>query len=263
MPDLMIVSKAERTPGYCFWCHGTTGPFVDTIRDVLPHGRVYFCIGTPQRPGCVTQMASAIGYAAPEVVAELDAMLGDAHAEIERLERGVTVGRPIEYGELSFELRKHEARIVARLQGEDPDEAEAAVEPEAAPAPELVVGRGTILLEDVEPPAPAEPPMPRGALREPLPEDPDRAEVEAAPEARAPDPRRAAMEAARARATGALDPGEVTVADGASMAELDAAYSEGPEAAPEHVRQALAGAVEERTGVAPPPSQQARQRRRR
>lgn len=264
MPEYLIVPTAERRPGACLLCQSTAGPFVDLLLDTLHAGRLYLCIGS-HGTGCAPQMAAKMGWASPEQWAALNQILLEAEGEIEELTAGVTVGRPIEIGELSFELAKLEARVVARLRDEDPIEAErAVVPPVAAPRPDLA-GRGTILLEDAPESEPAVH-VPPGAMRPPVELDPDtlaaQAEAQAGEAIVAADPRLRAMEAARARgADGGPQTGAEPPPEGLSMAEADAAFSSGPEDAPPEVRQALAGMVAERTGVAPPAEKPGRRRR--
>ena len=75
MSEFRRVQHAEHSPTTCAFCGTHNGPFIDTQFELIAFGRVYVCMSSAEKSGCVRQMARFDGMVEAE-------MLDDALAEI-------------------------------------------------------------------------------------------------------------------------------------------------------------------------------------
>ena len=85
MPDFAIREFATLSPTQCILCGTSEPPFLDTVVDVIGYGRIYLCVGTDQKPGCLHQAARAAGCADPALRRVLETKVDDLEATVQMM----------------------------------------------------------------------------------------------------------------------------------------------------------------------------------
>lgn len=96
MSEFKRVPNPVFPPRSCALCNSFEGPMVDTELDVVGHGRLYICLATERRAGCVAQFARLDDLVSGELLRDERLVRAKLQARIDDLERRTMQVVPLE-----------------------------------------------------------------------------------------------------------------------------------------------------------------------